>query len=147
MAAPAIGAFNMSRTPNPSTTSNMVIRYRLTADIRADEGNPRAHKPPQVAAIARSITTFGFNVPILIDASGTVIAGHGRLAAAMRLGLAEVPTIMIEHLSASQRKAYMVADNRLTDLSRWNNQLLGEVLRDLSVAELDFELDAIGFSV
>ena len=125
----------------------LAINYLPLSTLRADQSNPRVHKPPQVAAIARSIKTFGFNVPILIDGSGTVIAGHGRLAAAIKLGLSEVPTIMVEHLSETQRKAYMIADNRLTDLSGWDNQLLGDVLRDLSVAELDFDLDTIGFSV
>lgn len=125
----------------------LAINYLPLSNLKADQFNPRAHKPPQVAAIASSIKTFGFNVPILIDVAGNVIAGHGRLAAATKLGLTEVPTIMVEHLNDAQRKAYMIADNRLTDLSGWDNQLLGEVLRDLSVAELDFELDAIGFSV
>lgn len=125
----------------------LALVYVPTSSLAADPSNPRAHKPPQVAAIARSIKTFGFNVPILIDGAGTVVAGHGRLAAANKLGLTEVPTIMVEHLSENQRKAYMIADNRLTDLSRWDDQLLGEILRDLSVASLDFELDTIGFSV
>ena len=136
--------------PKPFTTASALalsVLYRPIESIQPDASNPRSHKPPQIAAIARSIGTFGFNVPLLIDGEGTVIAGHGRLAAAIKLGLAEVPTIKVEHLSDAQRKAYMIADNRLTDLSGWDDQLLGEVLRDLSVADLDFDLDAIGFSV
>ena len=136
--------------PKLSTTAPapaLAVLYRPIECIQPDASNPRIHKPPQIAGIARAIKTFGFNVPILIDGAGTVIAGHGRLAAAIKLGLAEVPTIMVEHLSDAQRKAYMIADNRLTDLSGWDNKLLGEILRDLSVADLDFELDAIGFSV
>ena len=137
----------MTHTAPSKSSADLAVRNRLIENINPDLSNPRAHKPPQIAAIARSIETFGFNIPILIDGSGTVIAGHGRLAAAKKLGLAEVPTIMVEHLSQSQQKAYMIADNRLTDLSRWDDKMLGEVLRDLSVAELDFDLDAIGFSV
>ena len=137
----------MSHSSPFKPIANLVVRHLPTASINPDASNPRSHKPPQVAAIARSIKAFGFNVPILIDGMGTVIAGHGRLAAAKKLGLADVPTIMVEHLSDTQRKAYMIADNRLTDLSRWDDQLLGEILRDLSVAELEFELDTIGFSV
>ena len=123
------------------------VAYLPIDTIKPDPANPRSHKPPQVAAIARSINTFGFNVPLLVDEQQTIIAGHGRLAAARKLGLTSVSVIELTHLSEQQRKAYMIADNRLTDLSSWNDQLLGEVLRDLSVADLDFELDAIGFSV
>lgn len=136
--------------PKPFTTAPagaLAVLYRRIESIKPDAGNPRSHKPPQIAAIARSIKTFGFNVPLLVDEAGRLIAGHGRLAAATKLGLSEVPTIELGHLSEPQRRAYMIADNRLTDLSGWDEQLLGEVLRDLSVAELDFELDAIGFSV
>ncbi|MBV9932550.1 MAG: ParB N-terminal domain-containing protein [Alphaproteobacteria bacterium] len=115
--------------------------------LRPDPSNPRARKPQQVAAIAKSIRTFGFNVPVLVDQDCSIIAGHGRVAAALKLGLETVPVIRIEHLSPNQRRAYMIADNRLTDISRWDERLLGEVLRDLTVADLDFELDAIGFSV
>ena len=91
--------------------------------------------------------TFGFNVPLLIDAEGRIIAGHGRLEAAKKNGLVEVPVIRVDHLSEAQRIAYMIADNRLTDLSHFDDRLLGQMLRDLSVAGLEFDLDAIGFSV
>jgi DNA modification methylase len=125
----------------------LTIDYVAPSKLIPDPRNPRLHKPSQVAAIARAIQTFGFNVPILIDGSGQIIAGHGRLLAASKLGLAAVPVVRVEHLSAQQRQAFAIADNRLTDTSRWDERLLGEVLRDLTVAELDFELDAIGFSV
>ena len=137
----------MRRLSTTAPARALAVLYRPIETIQPDAGNPRSHKPPQVAAIARSIETFGFNVPLLVDEAGRLIAGHGRLEAATKLGLKEVPTIELGHLSEPQRRAYMIADNRLTDLSRWDDQLLGEVLRDLSVAELDFELDAIGFSV
>jgi DNA modification methylase len=125
----------------------LALTYLTTSSLTEDPRNTRAHGKHQIAALARSIETFGFNVPILIDASSTVIAGHGRLAAAKMLGLEEVPTVSLEHLTEQQRRAYMIADNRLTDLSRWDDKLLGETLRDLSFADLDFDLDAIGFSV
>ena len=127
--------------------SRLTLTYASTGSLVEDSRNVRAHKPPQIAAIARSINAFGFNVPILIDSTDKVIAGHGRLLAAKMLNMPEVPTISLEHLSEDQRRAYMIADNRLTDLSRWDDKILGETLRDLSLAELDFELDAIGFSV
>ena len=137
----------MSKSKSPTQPARLQLTYRGPASLSGDPSNPRAHTPAQIAGIARSIETFGFNVPILIDGTETVIAGHGRLAAAIKLGMIEVPTVMAEHLSDAQRQAYMIADNRLTDLSRWDERMLGEVLRDLSVAELDFDLDAIGFSV
>jgi DNA modification methylase len=129
------------------TFSSLAIEHLSPARLRPDPRNPRSHKPPQVAAIARSIQTFGFNMPVLIDSADMIIAGHGRIAAALKLGLAEVPAIRIGHLSDDQRRAYMIADNRLSDVGTWNTKLLGEVLRDLTLADLDFELDAIGFSV
>lgn len=132
---------------NTSNTTELQIRYLDPKLLTPDPRNPRLHKPPQIAAIARSIRTFGFVTPVLIDADGGIIAGHGRVAAANKLGLATIPVLRIEHLSPEQRQAYRIADNRLTDTSSWDEQLLGEVLRDLSVAELDFDLDAIGFSV
>lgn len=135
----------MNRFSKPP--QRLAVEYLPIQSIILDLTNVRLHKPPQVAAIARSITTFGFNVPVLVDESAKLIAGHGRLAGAARAGLHEVPVIRLGHLTEQQRKAFMIADNRLTDLSRWDEKILGETLRDLSLAELDFELDAIGFSV
>lgn len=125
----------------------LAVEYLPIQSIVPDPANARLHKPPQIAAIARSIATFGFNVPLLVDDAGKLIAGHGRLAAAAKAGLNEVPVIRLAHLTDQQRRAYMIADNRLTDLSRWDEKILGETLRDLSLADLDFELDVIGFSV
>lgn len=136
----------MAREGNTVRDRALAVQYRPIGSIKPDAANPRSHNPPQIAAIARSIKTFGFNVPLLVDAEGRLIAGHGRLAAAIKLQLSEVPTLTLGHLSELQRQAYMIADNRLTDLSRWDDQLLGAVLRDLSVAELDFELDTVGFN-
>ena len=130
-----------------STGQCLALEYLAPALLIADPRNPRAHKPTQIAAIARSIQSFGFNVPIVADEEGQILAGHGRVAAALKLGLDSVPVVRIGHLSPAQRQAFAIADNRLTDTSQWDEQLLGEVLRDLSLAELDFDLDAIGFSV
>jgi DNA modification methylase len=105
------------------------------------------HSDRQVQQIAHSITAFGFNVPILIDKAGYVVAGHGRLAACQLLGWTEVPTITLEHLSPTQARAFMIADNRLTDTSVWDERLLAEQLQSLSDAELDFNLEAIGFDL
>jgi DNA modification methylase len=84
---------------------------------------------------------------VLVDAAGQVIAGHGRVLACRQLGWTEVPTIQLDHLSPVQARAFMVADNRLSDLSKWDEPLLAETLRDLSLADIDFELEAIGFDM
>uniref|UniRef100_UPI0025FF47C1 ParB/Srx family N-terminal domain-containing protein n=1 Tax=Sphingomonas sp. TaxID=28214 RepID=UPI0025FF47C1 len=130
-----------------NSTTPLMITHLAPGALLADPLNPRTHKPAQIDAISRSIRTFGFNMPVLANSDNMIIAGHGRVAAAIKLGLDQIPVVQIDHLSAHQRRAYMIADNRLTDTSRWSDQLLGKVLRDLTIADLDFELDAIGFSV
>lgn len=128
---------------------NTVLRLvtRSLKEISADARNPRQHSSRQITKIARSIETFGFNVPILIDRNGQVVAGHGRLLAAQKLGWEEVPTIALEHLSEAQAKAYRIADNRLTEISEWDDRLLAEQLKELSLVDLDFSLEAIGFEM
>lgn len=123
------------------------ITYRPIADLRPDPGNPRVHSRKQIRQIAESIKAFGFNVPILIDGKGQVIAGHGRLKAAELLGWMDVPTICLDHLSEVQAKAFLLADNKLTENSSWDPRLLGESLRDLSLQDLDFSLEVTGFDM
>src|SRR5512142_1536399 len=93
--------------------------------------NARTHSPEQVAQIAASITEFGFNAPILVDSNAGTIAGHGRLLAARKLGLAEVPVVVLDHLSETQRRAYIIADNRLSELAGWNEEMLRVELQAL----------------
>jgi DNA modification methylase len=116
---------------------------RLTPDPR----NPRLHSERHIKQIARSIQAFGFNVPVLADREGNVLAGHGRVQAARRLGLQEVPVIRLEHLTPEQARAFSIADNRLSETSSWDDRLLGEILRDLASVELNFELEATGFTM
>jgi DNA modification methylase len=115
--------------------------------LKLDPRNPRLHSPRQIARIAGSIRAFGFNVPILIDRDENVLAGHGRVAAALKRGLGEIPVIRLEHLTAVQARAFAIADNRLSETSTWDDRLLGEILRDLAAVELDFDLEATGFSM
>jgi ParB-like chromosome segregation protein Spo0J len=110
-----------------------------------DPNNPRRHTPEQIRGIARSIEAFGFNAPILVDKANRVVAGHGRLEAAKRLNLAEAPVIRLEHLSEQQAKAYMLADNKLTDRSSWDDRKVAIVLKELSDIALAFEIEATGF--
>jgi DNA modification methylase len=123
------------------------VAYRPISELKLDPKNPRAHSPRQVRQIARSIETFGFIVPVLVDANGKVIAGHGRIVACQLLGRTEVPTICLDHLNEAQAKAFMIADNRLTENSVWDDQLLAQQLRDLSVENLDFSLEVTGFDM
>src|SRR6202044_2637007 len=131
----------------PSTTTPLEITYLHTTSLKPDPRNPRVHTDKQVRQIAQSIQSFGFNVPLLIDEQQKVIAGHGRLMAARKMGWDTVPTIRLSHLTQSQRMAFLIADNRLTENSTWDERMLGEQLKVLSELELDFDLEAIGFEV
>lgn len=108
------------------------------------ERNARTHSPEQVAQIAASIQEFGFTNPILVDGADGILAGHGRLAAAKNMGLAEVPVIVLDHLSPEQRRAYVIADNQLALNAGWDMEVLRQELGDLQLAE--FDLSLIGFS-
>ena len=106
--------------------------------------NARTHSDEQVAQIAASIAEFGFTNPILTDGERGVIAGHGRLAAARKLGLKEVPVIELSYLTDTQKKAYILADNRLAMNAGWDDELLKLELTELKDA--DFDLDLMGFT-
>jgi DNA modification methylase len=136
----------MSQEPNRQTR-RIALTYRPIAALKLDPRNPRAHSPRQVRQIARSIESFGFNVPVLVDGRLKVIAGHGRVMACQLLGWTEVPTICLDHLSEAQAKAFMIADNRLTENSVWDDRLLAEQLKQLSILDLDFSLEATGFEM
>jgi ParB-like chromosome segregation protein Spo0J len=105
--------------------------------------NPRTHSDAQVAQIAASIAAFGFNNPILVDTKAGIIAGHGRLLAARKLPLKEVPVIILDHLSEKQKRAYILADNQLALNAGWDESLLRIELAALQ--EEEFNLDVIGF--
>jgi hypothetical protein len=105
--------------------------------------NARIHSDAQVAQIAASIREFGFCNPVLIDAHGGIIAGHGRVMAARSLGLAEVPCVRLGHLSDVQRRAYILADNKLPENAGWDAAMLELELDEL--ADLDFDIDLAGF--
>jgi DNA modification methylase len=127
---------------------NAIQMTLLESDkIRATKMNPRSHSPAQVKKIVESIKSFGFVVPILVDQNGEIIAGHARHIAAGKLGIQKIPTVRLEHLTEAQIRALRVADNRLTDLSEWDEQILAETLKDLSVLDLDFDIEATGFTM
>jgi len=134
-------------TQNGAAQRKLSIVYRPIADLKLDPSNPRVHSRRQIHQIARSIKAFGFNVPILIDAQGQVTAGHGRVLAAPLAGLTQLPTICLDHLTEAQVRAFMIADNKLTENSSWDERLLAEQLRALSEVELDFSIEVTGFEV
>jgi len=123
----------------------LTVVWRRIEVLRPDPASPRSHSPRQVHLLALSIGAFGFNVPILVDPTLRIIAGHGRLLAAEELGLREVPTIVLDHLSAAKARAFMVADNRLAEGAAWNSGLLREQLTELSLAEPDLAIETTGF--
>jgi DNA modification methylase len=135
------------RSSSGSKSHNLTIQYASLASLKPDPTNPRLHSTKQVEQIARSIQTFGFNVPILVDRNRCVIAGHGRLAAAKLLKLDRIPTIRLEDLSDTQRRAFAITDNRLTHISEWDERLLAQQLKALAEVELEFNLEVTGFEV
>ena len=132
-----------SKAPLP----RLAITNEPIEHLKLDANNPRLHSRTQIKQIARSIESFGYNVPVLVDAELNVVAGHGRLLACRHLGWSEVPTIRLEHLDVAQRRAFMIADNRLNETSSWDNRLLAQQLKELSVLDLDFALETTGFDM
>jgi DNA modification methylase len=137
------------RSPEHSLkgSTSLKIAYRRTDTLKPDPANPRRHTKQQIRQIADSIETFDFNVPILIDSEGDIVAGHGRFFVCRLLGITEVPTLCLDHLTPEQARAFRIADNRLTEISTWDDRLLAEQLRDLSLHGLDFTLEATGFDM
>src|ERR1700722_8077512 len=119
------------------------IQMRLGDKLIPWARNPRTHSDAQVAQIAASIAEFGFNNPILVDTKAGIIAGNGRLLAARKLGLTEVPVIVLDHLTEAQKRAYIIADNQLALNAGWDEDLLRAELATLQAE--DFNLDLIGF--
>ena len=131
--------------PCASELHDLHVEERPIDSLTPRRGNPRTHSAKQIRQIADSIQTFGFTNPLLIDATGTVIAGHGRLRAAKQLGMATVPTIRLDHLSQEQVRALVIADNKLAELAGWDEDLLALELQGLAELDLDFDLEVIGF--
>jgi DNA modification methylase len=122
---------------------DLQIAWRPLGDLIPYARNPRTHSDAQVAQIAASIREFGWTNPVLVDGANGIIAGHGRVLAARKLGLERVPVIELAHMSEAQKRAYVVADNQLALNAGWDEALLRLELADLS--ELGFDLGLIGF--
>jgi hypothetical protein len=126
--------------------SRLSIVYRPIDEIRPNPRNPRKHSRSQIKRLARIIQELGVISPLLVDRDGNLLAGHARYEACQRLGLTEVPTISLEHLDRNQARALMLADNKLAELSTWNEVLLAEHLKELSQV-LDFDIELTGFEI
>jgi ParB-like chromosome segregation protein Spo0J len=124
-------------------TTQIKIVYKKTADLIPYARNSRTHDESQIAQIAASIKEFGFTNPVLIDGTNGIIAGHGRVMAAQKLGEEKVPTIELAHLSEHQKRAYIIADNKLALNSGWDNDILA--LEISSLKEFDFDINILGF--
>lgn len=125
----------------------LTVQYRLISSLKLDPKNPRLHSKKQIRQLAKSIEAFSFNNPVLIDAGGRVISGHGRVLACQLLGIQEVPTIALEHLNEEQARAFMIADNQLTINADWDERLLAEQLKALAEVDLNFSLEVTGLEM
>lgn len=144
---PVIGEAT-SREPKPDSllqSFTPMIEPRAVADLVINARNARTHSDRQVQQIAASVREFGFIVPIVINEKGVLLAGHGRLRAAQRLGLKEVPTIAVKHLTEDLQRAFTLADNRLAELAGWDEELLKVELQELSDIAIDFDFEVTGF--
>jgi hypothetical protein len=121
------------------------VEYVKAVDLRPHDRNARTHSARQIQQIGRSIERFGFNNPVLIDQNNRIIAGHGRVAAAKSLGYDAVPALRIEHLSDEERRAFIIADNKLAEKAGWDNDILAIEFQGLG--ELGFDLELTGFEL
>jgi ParB-like chromosome segregation protein Spo0J len=120
------------------------IRYNDPSQLRPRASNPRTHTAKQIKQIAASIKEFGFINSVLIDGANGIVAGHARVEAAKLLGMNDVPTVRVDHLSPAQIRAYVIADNRLAENAGWDQSLLAIELQELSVG-LNFDVTVTGF--
>lgn len=123
--------------------NNLKLKNESIKELIPSATNARLHSEEQVNQIAASISEFGFNNPVLIDEKKEIIAGHGRILAAEILGLEKAPCITLSHLNAAQKKAYLIADNKLAENSTWDTILLKENISELK--DLDFDIALLGF--
>jgi len=139
----------MTKASNKAAPESALLAQHITlrpvSELHPSPHNARTHGPKQIRQLMAGFKEFGFLVPILIDSDSVILAGHGRLLAAQELGLAEVPTIQVNHLTPAQKRAYMLADNKIGLNSGWDEQQLAIELEFLSVQELDFDIEITGF--
>ncbi len=135
------------RIENNSETKNLKVAYQSPSVLNPYVHNPRTHSNKQIRQLAASIKEFGFTNPILVDGNKGVIAGHGRLEAAKSLGIHQVPTIQLANMSEAQKRAYILADNKLAENAGWDKDLLALELQGLLDMDADFEITTTGFEM
>ncbi len=135
----------MHSTSSTLHLRNLKVVHLPIGELQAYANNPRTHSAKQVQQIAESIKVFGFTNPILLDQNKGVIAGHGRIEAAKLLGIKTIPTIELAHMTEAQKRAYIIADNKLAENAGWDQQLLAAELQYISTLDLDFDLTLTGF--
>jgi len=123
------------------------IRFVGLADLKPWPGAARTHSKAQIRQIAESIRRFGFINPIVIDEERQILAGHGRVEAARAMGLEEAPCLRIDTMSEAEKRAYVIADNKLALNAGWDREVLGDELERLLAEDLHFDIGATGFSV
>lgn len=123
----------------------LTITYRKLDYLTPYDRNARTHSPAQVEALAQAITLYGWTTPILVNAEGGIIAGHGRVEAARKLGMDTLPTIECDHLTPRQQRAFIIAENKLHERSTWDKTALVAELKDLKTLGVD--LNETGFDV
>lgn len=128
---------------NKNSPPKLRIEYRAPSELSAYEKNARTHPEEQIEALAKAIEEFGFTNPVLVNADNVIRAGHARVQAALKLRMAKVPVIVLTHLSEAQQRALVLADNRISEGSAWDTNLLSEELKALH--EEDFDLELLGF--
>lgn len=137
----------MSKRAKISTAGTNAIQFLAVNALTPHERNARTHSKRQIRQIARSISEFGFNNPVLVDGKNRIIAGHGRVEAARSLRMEVVPAIRLEHLNETQLRAYVIADNRLAELSGWDQEILAIELQGLIDLLPDFDVTLTGFEM
>ncbi len=143
MSSKITGVKNVTGTTvlNPQS---MAITYRLPGELKPWPGNPRIRGEKPITAIMASIQKFGYLSPIITDENGVILAGHGRYEAAKRLGMSNIPTIVAAGLTEAQKRAYVLADNKIAEMSKWDKTLLKNQI-DILIED-DFEIETTGFS-
>lgn len=140
----------MSISPKPFISPPPVFAPKVVLQplpaLRLEGRAARTHSDRQMRALIASIRQFGFVAPLLVDETGLVLAGRARLAAAQQIGLTEVPTLRLDHLSPAEKRAYVLADNRIAELAGWSKEILALELKELSLLDADFDLEITGFS-
>lgn len=131
----------------PGGIDPLKIVTRSISSLKLNPQNPRKHPKRQLQKLQSSIQTFGFVVPVLFDETGQLLSGHGRVEAARAVGMTEVPAIEVKHLTEAQKKAFIIADNHLTEIAEWNEPLLKQQLIEISQEDPDLNLEITGFEV